>query len=462
MRATNDFASAYPPRSGDSRRAVRHMKPRPFNPPRSKSGHPLGRNLRASAAAIVVALSLPTGRTQAAEPMTLNRALEIARERSPEIRAARQELVVARGHLEKARYWNPFNPEIEGGAAQRRFDSGGSAVQPSAAISLEVEVAGQRRKRIEEANRNLARVEADVANVERLVVADVAESFHRVAYSLRRLDLFRRVEALNLRLRDASVERFDSGEASKLDANLGVVRYAEARRQTLAADRDYRNAVRSLERRIGADPLGTTEIVDGISIRPVHVTEEALVDVALRARPDLRARHEEVARTDADMALARRLAVPNPTLAATYEEEAESPDSRDRIVGGAIRIPLPVFDRKSAELTQLAGERAKAVEERAGAEITVRAEVRDAVRSYEAAREATATFEADAVGRIDESFRFLETSYREGKIDVLQLIVAENDLVAAQLSYLDSLLDFATARVGLERAVGQSLEDPPR
>ena len=216
----------------------------------------------------MVALALPAGRTYSAEGMTLARALERARERSPEILAARQDLVVARGHLEKARYWNPFNPEIEGGAAERRFDAGGSAVQPSGAISIEIEVGGQRKKRIEEAERNLARIEAEIANVERDVLAEVAESFYRAAYSLRRVDLFHKVEALNARLRDAALERFNSGEASKLDANLGVVRYAEARRQTLAADRDYRNAVRGLERRIGAEPLGTTEIVAGISIRP--------------------------------------------------------------------------------------------------------------------------------------------------------------------------------------------------
>lgn len=408
----------------------------------------------------MVALALPAGRTYSAEGMTLARALERARERSPEILAARQDLVVARGHLEKARYWNPFNPEIEGGAAERRFDAGGSAVQPSGAISIEIEVGGQRKKRIEEAERNLARIEAEIANVERDVLAEVAESFYRAAYSLRRVDLFHKVEALNARLRDAALERFNSGEASKLDANLGVVRYAEARRQTLAADRDYRNAVRGLERRIGAEPLGTTEIVAGISIPPAAITEEALLDAALRLRPDLRARREEVARIDADVALTRRLVVPNPTLAGTYEEEAESAGSRDRIVGGAIRVPLPIFDRKSAELTQLSGERAKAVHELAGAELVMRAEVRDAVRSYEAAREARETFEADAVGRIDESFRFVETSYREGKIDVLQLIVAENDLVAAELSYLDSLLDLAVARVGLARAAGQPLEEP--
>jgi outer membrane protein, heavy metal efflux system len=408
--------------------------------------------------AIFVALTIFLDVARGAEPVTLGRALELARERNPEILAARQDLVVAHGRLEKARYWNPFNPEIEGGAAQRRFDEGGSAVQRSGGLSLEVEVAGQRGKRIEEAERNLARVEAEVANVERGIIAEVAEAFYRAAFSLQRLELFRRVEALNLRLRDATVERFKSGETSKLDANLGVIRYGEAHRQSLTADRDYRNAVRELERRIAAEPLGTTEIAGEVSIRPVKVAEEALVEAALRSRPDLRARQAEIERVDADISLTRRLIVPNPTLAGVYEEETESAGSRDRIIGGGIKIPLPIFDRKSAELTQLTGERTKAVHEQAATELAVRAEVRDAIRSYEAARESATTFQADAVGRIDESFGFVETAYREGKIDVLQLVVAENDLVAAQLSYLDSLLDYALARVALERAVGQPLE----
>jgi cobalt-zinc-cadmium efflux system outer membrane protein len=437
------------------------MEPRSFNVPRSKTENALGKSLRASAAAIAIAIALPTGRAHPVEPLTFARALDLAREQNSEILAARQDLVVAQGHLEKGRYWNPFNPEIEGGAAQRHFDGGGNAVQPSAGISLEVEVAGQRGKRIEEAERNLARVEAEVANVERGVVAEVAEAFYRVAYSRRRLELFKKVQALNLRLRDATVERFESGEASKLDANLGVIRYGEARRQALRADRDYRNAVRELERRIGADPLGTTEILGGISIRSVKIVEQTLLDTALTTRPDLRAREAEIQRVDADLSLTRRLRVPNPTLVGTYEEEDEAPGNRDRIAGGAVRIPLPIFDRKSAELTQLTGERAKAVHERAATELAVRAEVRDAIRSYEAAREAAAILEAEAVGRIDESFGFVETAYREGKIDVLQLIVAQNDLITGELSYLDSLLDYAVARVALERAVGRPLEEGP-
>lgn len=408
---------------------------------------------------VLFLLVVMPGAAGAVEPLTLERALTLARQANPDLLAARQELEIARGRLVKARYWNPFNPAIEGGAAQRHFDAGGSAAQPTGGVSLEIEVAGQRGKRIEEAESNLARVEAEIANAERLVLAQVKEAFYRALYLERRLQLFRHVEDLNRRLRDASSERFRSGEVPKLEANLAVVRYSQSRKDTLAADRDHRNALRELERLLGRDPLGTVELAGDLALHPMTTSVERLLETALRVRQDLHARDAEIQRVDAETSLTKRLVVPNPTLRGGYDEETESPGSRDRIIGGTISIPLPVFDRRQAELTALAGQRAQATYNRAGTALIVQAEVRDAYRSYEAAAEAVQVFEADAVGRIAENFRFVETAYREGKIDLLQLIVVQNDLVNAQFSYLDSLWDYWLARTGLERAVGQALEE---
>ncbi|MBI4517757.1 MAG: TolC family protein [Deltaproteobacteria bacterium] len=393
-----------------------------------------------------------------AEPLTLDRALDMARQNNPELLSARQEAEIARGRLVKARYWNQFNPEIEGGAAQRRFDAGGSDAQRTGGVSLEFEVAGQRGKRIDEADRHLARVEAEIANAERLVLTQVREAFYRVLYLERRLQLFRQVEDLNRRLRDASAERFRSGKVPKLEANLPVVRYSQSRKDTLTAERDHRNALREIERLLGNDPLGTVEIAGNLSVHPIKTPVDTLLETALRVRPDLHARDAEIERVDAETSLTKRLIVPNPTLRGTYDEETETAGSRDRIVGGQISIPLPLFDRRQAELTALAGQRAQAAYARSGTALTVQAEVRDAYRSYEAAAEAVQVFEADAVSRISENFRFVETAYREGKIDLLQLVVVQNDLVNAQFSYLDSLWDYWLARTALERAVGQPLE----
>ena len=125
---------------------------------------------------LLVSVTLLGGLTPGAagaDALTLDRVLELARQNNPELLAARQEAEIARGRLTKARYWNQFNPQIEGGAAQRHFDAGGTDVQPSGGLSLELEVAGQRGKRIEEADRNLARVDAEIANTERLTLAQV-------------------------------------------------------------------------------------------------------------------------------------------------------------------------------------------------------------------------------------------------------------------------------------------------
>jgi cobalt-zinc-cadmium efflux system outer membrane protein len=243
----------------------------------------------------------------------------------------------------------------------------------------------------------------------------------------------------------------------KLEANLASVRYSQARKESLAADRDRQNALSELERLLGIEPLGTTEIAGELASRPVAVSEKELLDSAARERPDLRAREVEITRVDADIALTRRLVIPNPTFSGGYKEEGGEGGIKERIIGGRVGIPLPVFDRKQAELTQLSGLRSRALHERDGVRLAVESEVREAFRSYETARQSVELFEKEAVSQVDESFGFIETAYRQGKIDLLQLIVAQNDLVAARLSYIDSLWDYWVARIALERAVGGPL-----
>jgi cobalt-zinc-cadmium efflux system outer membrane protein len=436
----------------DRRQAVRVV------PTSSRERRGASQGLAACASAILIALEGCVGPAFAAEPLTLEGAFELALESNPEILAARRELTVARGHMEKARYLNPFNPQIEGGVAERRFDGGGGAVEPSGALSLELEIAGQRAKRIDEAERNLDRAMAEVEDVERRVRAAVGDAFFQGLYQRRRLGLLRQVEDLDRRQRDAATARFESGEVSKMEANLAVVRYAQARKQSLSAERDERNAVAELERLVGRGPAGTTEIAGDLALKPVEVDENLLLETAIAARPDLRAREAELARLDAETALTRSLAVPNPTIRGTYSEDSTEPGTRDRIFGGGIGIPLPIFDRKQADLTALSGLRGKSAHDRDALRLAVETEVREALRAYRAARATVELFEEDALERIRESFTFVETAYRQGKIGLLQLIVAQNDLVAAEFSYIESLRDFWVARVALERAVGQPIE----
>lgn len=391
---------------------------------------------------------------QEALSLTLGDALARAREQNPDLLAARQELEIARGRLVKAQYPNQFNPELGGSGARRNFAGrAGGSTDFDLTLSQELEVFGQRSKRIEEAEKNLARVSQQVKDRERLTLAQVKEVFYRALYLTRRLQLFQNVEKLNRRLREIAASRFQAGDVPKMDANVAEIRLGQARKDTIVAARDFRNALRELERLVGMEPVGRTGPSGQLTLPPETFHEDRLLQLALETRPDLQAVAREQERVAAETALTRRLAVPNPTLQTFYRDE----EGGDRIMGGALSFPLPLFDRKQAELTQLAGRASQAKYEQQSTALRIQQEVRDAFRSYEAAREEVAVFEAEVLDRAAENFQFMETAYREGKIDLFQVVVVQNDLFSAQFSYVDSLWNYWLARTALERAVGQDL-----
>ena len=68
-----------------------------------------------------------------------------------------------------------------------------------------------------------------------------------------------------------------------------------------------------------------------------------------------------------------------------------------------------------------------------------------------------AVYDGDVLERMAESYGFVETSYRAGKLDLFQAVVVQNELATAQLASLDALVRLREAAIDLERAVGAPL-----
>ncbi len=400
---------------------------------------------------------LPTlSHSQESLSLTIGESVTLARDRNPDLLAVRQELEIARGRLVKARYPSQFNPEIGSEVTDRsRGEPGerGDSVDFVVTLSQQIEIAGQRGKRIEEAEHNLALVSQRVKDRERLILAQVKENFYRSLSLRRRFDLFRQVEDLTRRLRDIAATRFQAGEISKLEVNLAEIQLGQARRDTLVAERDSHNTLRALERLLGREPRGTLVLTGQLTVTPQAFDEQTLLRAALDNRPDLQAARTELGRLDAEIGLTRRLIVPNPTVSFVYREE----ERRDRMAGVELRFPLPVFDRKQAELLQLAGRKDQAGYERQSVELQIRQEVGDALRAYNTAKAEVEVYEQAVLERATENFQLIEIAYREGQINLLQLVVVQNNLITAQLSYIEALSAYWQARVALERATGMDL-----
>ena len=419
---------------------------------------------RGAAAAAIGLVAVAAGRASEPNPaplgvITLTAALTRARMQNPELRAAAQEVEIARSRVQQARVLSPFNPEIGGeGAHRERNEPGesGSVVDFSISLSQQIELGGQRGARIQEAEQHLARAEAMRRDQHRVLDAEVQRAFFQVIANQRRVELLRAIEALGQRVRAAAVARVQAGESPALEANLATIRFADARRATLAAEADGDVALSGLRRLLDIDQ-GELLTPTG-ELRPAlrEVSVSAAIDHALATRADLVAATREVERAAAEQDLVGRLAIPNPTIEIFHRQEERGPD---RVTGAGVRIPLPIFDRRSGERAGATARVSQARLQVAGLRRTVEQDVVNAVRRLDAARRTVAVYDGDVLERMAESYGFVETSYRAGKLDLFQAVVVQNELATAQLASLDALVRLREAAIDLERAVGAPLSE---
>ena len=260
---------------------------------------------------------------------------------------------------------------------------------------------------------------------------------------------------MNRRIRDASQARFKAGVIPIMEYNLAEIRYGQARKEIFAAVASFQNSLMDLRRLLGWEPDRSIELKGQLRNLPKTLPLPDLLQRAQAQRPDLLEAKREVSRVEAALDLTRRLIVPNPTFQGIYWTETEGPQGPSKLVGGGISIPLPVFDRKQGELVTQGGELNRGRHQVVSVTRNIEQEVKTAFLAYEAARQSVEVFEAEVLERIEENFQFIEIAYREGKIGLLQLIVVQDDLIAAQLSYVNSLGQYREAEVNLAQAVGE-------
>lgn len=363
---------------------------------------------------------------------------------------------IARGELRQARVYS-HNPEVE-------FDAPGSASNRElgayeARLGQEVEWAGQRGLRIEAAEIGVARAERGVADAARRALADVSAGFYTAFAAEERLRVASELAGLNKRLMEAVRIQLREGEISEMEANLVEIEVGRARARVLAARREATSARLTLGRLVGVPPEVAVRVEAEVTPAPAPQTldPDRLLAVALERRPDMAAAATAVRQAETLTRLARREAIPNLRIAAIAERDGAADEPR---VGLGVGLPLPLWDRNQGVVARRRAETEQAGYALEAARIQVRTEVADAYRSYVAAAEEAAVFEADVLEPAHRTQEMLETAYEAGKIDLSALVLLRNQLLDAELSYWDAWLAQWEALVRLRAATGElTIED---
>ncbi len=389
--------------------------------------------------------------------------------RSLDVRQAEQGLKVLTGRRVAAGTWLPGHPLFSLTLAERRrlpdpsVPTGPAAVLNwHATLSQEIEVAGQRRARLDGIDAEAAAQVRRVAVAAREAAAAALSAYYELLGTREELHLAQQVGLCAQALSDQAAGRARQALLSPVDADvvraeavrIGQARFEAERRQAVAQE---------VFSRLLDLPGPQVQIVgtleDGVKVpEEAQGGEEALVARALLLRGEVAAAEMERKAFLSRVTVLRRERIPNLTLSVFGGQDEFS----DRILGGGLSLPLPlpspVGPGRAGEIAEAL---ARAEQGRTSVEAVrrrVQKEVREALFTWRSRRAALSAFPEDLIPRLPEDLRAISRALSAGRLPVREALLSQRTLIELLQAHVQARVAHALARMVLWRAAGLPFE----
>ena len=390
------------------------------------------------------------------DQLTMASALALALEKNPSISAFSAEI---RGK-DAAALQAGLLPNPELGVEMENFGGkddlqGLEGAETTIAFSQLVELGGKRggRKTVADLNKSLA--EWDYQSKKLDVLAATAKAFIEVLIAQEQVALNAELLKLAEQTTAAVTERVDAGKVSPVEKSKTKVELAAARTEANKAVRELAAARRRLAGSWGeerADFVRVRGKLDEISALP----DEKSLKAFLGNNPDLARWATEVERSEAALSLAHSESVPDLTLSAGIRNFQETDDNAF-VVG--ISMPIPFFNRNQGGISEARARVDKADSERQSARIALLTSLSDTWQTLAAAHTEMVGLRDEILPGAQATYESTELGYREGKLDLLQMLDAQRTLFTVKRQYLLAVGAYHQAGIEMERIAGFPLND---
>jgi cobalt-zinc-cadmium efflux system outer membrane protein len=393
-------------------------------------------------------------RAAAGQTLTIRQAIDEAIQHNLNLLAERSRLAVADAALVTARLRpNPVTSASADhldllGTGFNEVNNGGP---PEYALRVDVpfERGNKREKRIAVASIERTIAETEFANAVRQLQMDVTLACIDVlaARATRALvaDTLRTLEELS-RVNRA---RLTAGAIPPVESTRSDVAMLQFRANAVRADLDLATATARLRTLLGRpvdDPVELSDVLSGPETSPVpelaHVQE-----VALGARPDLRALQLGRDRSIADLRLQEAIGRIDYTVGAEYRRQ-DGVSGRSNSLGFFVSAPLPVWNRNQGEIARAGAQGDQAARQIDARRAEVTAEVQTAFHEFVTTRDLVAEMQRDLLQPATSARDIAAYTYRAGASSLLELL-------DAQRAFNDSMQSFLDAQAGLRRAAAR-------
>ncbi|CAI8838136.1 MULTISPECIES: TolC family protein [Pseudomonas] len=389
-------------------------------------------------------LALPSLALAQARVLTLESALQAARDNNPELAAARWGIDIAAGERRQAGVLP--NPALSWEVEDTRKGSQTTTV----GVSQLFELGGKRGARLDVADRDAQLAALELERQGNALRADVIGAFQAAAQAQEGLQLAEQSLRLSERALQVVQGRVKAGSASPVEATRAQVQLSEVRLEQGRAEQRLTIAYQQLAALTGA-PMAPFSRVDGGLGADSSLPSRTLLLDRLEQTADLRLARLQIDQREAALGLARSQRIPDLTVS-VGSQYSETDRERINVVG--LSVPIPLFDRNQGNVLAAARRADQARDQRNGAELRLRSEVVQALTQWSTAAQEVQTFERSILPSAQQALDAATRGFERGKFAFLDVLDAQRTLVAARLQYLQAQAQSSEARVRLERIFG--------
>lgn len=357
----------------------------------------------------------------------------------------------------------PSNPTVSltgGIAADPTVAPGDREALWSASLSQEVEIAGQRGRRIAVTSAEQSAQTARTAAARRAAAADAMLLYFDALAATAEARLGDRLATLASSLTAVARGRAQAGLGAELEAQVAEAAAAKLLQAQLVSRTRLTSARAALSNAVGRDPTQATVEVRGDLVPLAHdaATTTAFTDAAVARRAEIQVARAERLVQEGRVALYERLRVPNPTLSVF----ARNDWINERSVGVGVSFPIPL---PSSLGRTYAGEiaEASALAERAATEAerirrAVRLEVTQAVTTWEMRKRQMDLYPPASVERADATLESITQEIEARRLPVRDALLAQQALIDFLFASVEAKRQLCLASVELARAAGLALD----
>ncbi|MGD8317700.1 MAG: TolC family protein [Myxococcales bacterium] len=383
------------------------------------------------------------------QEVTLDDALRSAFERHPDLRAAYASVQEARGGLVGARAY-PFNPNFLAFAGSRTGMDDGS-VDVGLQLNQQVEIAGQRRRRMHTAEAVVEAESATWRREARLLAARVHVTFINALEARKLLEIANADVELTEHLFDFATKRLERGAATQLEVNLAATEFGRSRGRAQLAQGLLEAAGTELGRAMAVNPAAPPTPKGELEVPKETLPPlDDLVAGALRNRADLEAFRAFEQSSEERLRLARSEAAPDITLRGYWKREGP-----EKIIGGGGNIAIPLFQRNQGPIAQSKGAVSRTRAQRESAELAVTQETAATRARFQAAAASARQLEEIVLGSLQQNLELLQKSLEAGKTTWAEVLIIRRSLIDARRELVNAQAEAGRAWIQLQLATAQ-------